>query len=67
MLDSGAMFDTTSQSAGAVTASSYAAFMSGWSKHAYTRCASNVSRSEYRYTRPSAGSVNRCSPSPLRE
>ena len=46
MLDSGAMFETTSQSAGAVTASSYVAFMSGWSKHAYTRCASNVSRSE---------------------
>ena len=31
------------------------------------RCASNVSRSEYMYTLPSAGSVNRCSPSPLRE
>ena len=31
---SGAMLDTTSQPSGARTVSSYAAFMSGWSKHA---------------------------------
>ena len=32
--ESGAMLDTTCQSSGAVTPSSYVAFMSGWSKQA---------------------------------
>jgi hypothetical protein len=42
---SGAMLEITCQPSGAVTVNSKLAFRSGWSKQAYTRWASNVSRS----------------------
>ena len=38
------VFDATVQSAGAVTSSATVPLMSGWSKHANTRCASLLSK-----------------------
>src|SRR5436305_594663 len=45
---SGALFEMTCQSAGAVTLSSNRAFRSGWSKQVYIWCASLVSNCECR-------------------
>ncbi len=42
----GVVFETTTQSSGACTVKVKVAFRSGWSKHAYTRCASFDSNCE---------------------
>src|SRR5690625_953233 len=59
--------ETTSQWSGAVTVKVKIDFRSGCSNAAYTRRASGTSNCEYKYTRSSAGSTKRCSPSPVRE
>ena len=58
---------TTVQCAGALTVVAMAAFMSGWSKAANTRCASSSPPCTARYVSPSASSVKRCRPAPVRE
>jgi hypothetical protein len=58
---------STVQCGGAVTENSIGAFRSGWSKQANTRGASSGPHCVATYTAPSAGSVNRCMPSPVRE
>ena len=60
-------FPITVQEAGAVTAAVMTAFRSGWSKAAKTRWALSSPACSARYVSPSAESVKRCRPAPVRE